>query len=151
MKYCLIIFSSPWAMHILPLLGVSVYIDLLFSFTSLVILVSYLSCYIYPPSYRFPAISCVSLFPSPYITYVTCLSFGAFLHNKTSCLQTPSLIYTNVLSLVPFHLALFSPLRAFFSPRYVFYIHFAFPVAFSVCLHERVAAIFIPPPSPTGN
>lgn len=38
------------------------------------------------------------------------------------------------------HLALLFP-----TPRYVFYIHFAFPVAFSICLHERVAAIFIPP------
>ena len=55
---------------------------------------------------------------------------------------TPSLICRDILSLTPSHPF---PLHSFPS-RYVFYVHFAFPVTFSVCLHER-RGHFYPPPS----
>lgn len=65
-------------------LGAPVYINLLFSFTSLIILFRVtLTFYLIVSSQ-----SRVSFFPLLYISYVTFLSFYAFLHNKTSCLQT---------------------------------------------------------------
>lgn len=67
----------------------------------------------------------------------------SFLHNKTARLQTYPIInmYRRSISRTPSHsfLALLSP-----APRRVFYIYILHS-QFSICLHERVAAIFIPP------